>query len=157
MTGMRISFLWAGPGRSTRPAALAATLAFVAGSALVLWSAAVHLDLWDSGYRSIATIGPLFLLQSIGGIVLGLLILAVRRVWAALLGIGFALSTLAGFLVSVAHGLFGFRDSWDAPFAQEAFVLEIAIVVVLLFAGALCLAQSAPASTPRATPERIAS
>ncbi len=157
MTGMRISFLWAGPGRSTRPAALATTLAFVAGSALVMWSAAVHLDLWDSGYRSIATIGPLFLLQSIGGIVLGLLILAVRRVWAAILGIGFALSTMAGFLLSVVHGLFGFQDSWEAPFATQAFAIEIAAIVVLALAGALCLARSAPPSTTRTTPVGISS
>jgi hypothetical protein len=154
---MTLSFLWAGPGRSTRPVDLVTTLVFVAGSALVMWSAAVHLDLWQSGYRSIPTIGPLFLVQSIAGILLGLLILAARRVWAAVLGIGFALSTVAGFLVSVVHGLFGFQDSWDAPFAQQAFVLEVAIVVTLLFAGALCLAKSAPAPTSRATPAGIAS
>jgi len=147
-----LSSLGAGPGRSTRPLDLVVTLAFVSGSALVLWSAAVHLDLWQSGYRSIPTIGALFLLQSIAGIVLGLLILAARRVWAAVLGVGFALATMAGFLVSVAHGLFGFEDSWDAPFAQQAFALDIAAAATLLFAGALCLATSAPASTSRATP-----
>jgi hypothetical protein len=86
--------------------------------------------------------------------VVGLLVIAVRRVWTALLGIGFAVSTIAGFLISVAHGLFGFKDSWDAPFGKQAFTIEIAIIAVLSIAGALCLAgaSSAPSSTTRTNP-----
>ena len=41
------------------------------------------------------------------------------------------LATLAGFLISVVHGLFGFEETWLAPFAQQAFALEVAAVVVL--------------------------
>ena len=41
------------------------------------------------------------------------------------MGIGFALATMAGFLISVEHGLFGFTDSWAAPFAGLAFTIEI--------------------------------
>ena len=85
-----------------------------------MWSAAIHYHLWDDGYRSIATIGPLFLLQSIAGLVIGLGLVVVRRLWAALVGIGFALATLGGFLISVVHGLFGFEETWLAPFAQQA-------------------------------------
>jgi hypothetical protein len=72
-------------------------------------------------------------------------------VWSALVGIGFGLSTMAGFLLSVTHGLFGFKDSWAAPFATEAFALEMSIVATLAIAGALGLARSAPAAT-RTTP-----
>jgi hypothetical protein len=152
---MKLQRLRAGPGLSRHPRDLAATLTFVVGAALIIWSASIHLDLWNQGYRSIATIGPLFLLQFIGGLVVGLLVLAVRNVWAALVGIGFGLSTVGGFLLSVTMGLFKFKDSWDAPFAKEAFVLEISIVIVLAIAGALCLVRSAPAAaspTPVATP-----
>jgi hypothetical protein len=76
-----------------------ATAGFAAGGLLMLWSAYIHFHLWHEplGYRQIPTIGPLFLLQSIGGLVLGLAVIAVRRVWAAILGIGYALSTLVGF------------------------------------------------------------
>ncbi len=138
--------LWAllsrGPRLSRRPVDVLATAAFVAGGALLVWSAAVHYHLWSEpdGYRSIATIGPLFLLQSISGLVIGVGVVGVRRLWAALIGIGFALVTLAGFLVSVTNGLFGFKESWLAPFAKEAFTLEVVAAGLLIVAGALCLA-----------------
>ena len=86
---------------------------FVVGGLLLLWSAYIHFHLWGEpgGYRSIATIGPLFLLQSIAGLVIGLGVIVVRRLWAALVGFGFVLSTLVGFLLSVTHGLFGFEET----------------------------------------------
>jgi plastocyanin len=118
----------------------AAIAAYVAAGLLIIWSSFVHFHLWQSlGYRHIATIGPLFLLQSIGGFLLGVVIIAARRVWAALLGAGFAVATMIGFFISVGHGLFGFKDTWSAPFAHEAFALEIAIIGVCMIAGALCL------------------
>jgi hypothetical protein len=141
-TGMvRMDALAYGPGRSKRPLDLGATAALVIGALLVLWSSYIHFHLWDEtgGYRHIPTIGPLFLLQSIGGLLLGLLILAVRRLWAAVLGLGFALSTMVGFLISVEWGLFGFNESWAAPYAHQAFYIEVAAIVAFGVAGALCL------------------
>jgi hypothetical protein len=69
-------------------------------------------------------IGPLVLLQSISVPANGIEVVAVRRHWAAVIGIGFALPTVAGFLASVARGLFGFKDSWLAPHARQAFTVE---------------------------------
>jgi hypothetical protein len=144
----------AGPGRSRRPLDLAATVAFVVGGALLIWSAAVHFHLWSEtdGYRSIPTIGPLFLLQSIAGLVIGIGVVVVRRLWAAVIGLGFALSTIAGFLLSVGVGLFGFKDSWLAPFAKEAFTIEILASVVFIAAAALCLVGSVPHARAGTTP-----
>ena len=124
------------------------------GGALLLWSAYVHFHLWSEtdGYRSIPTIGPLFLLQSIAGLVIGIGVVVVRRLWAAVIGIGFALSTIAGFLLSVAVGLFGFKDSWLAPFAKEAFIIEILAAVVFVAAAALCLVGSVPRARAGNTP-----
>jgi hypothetical protein len=143
---MRWNLLLRGPGRSRRPVDLAASATFVVGGLLLVWSAYIHFHLWSEtdGYRSIPTIGPLFLLQSIAGLVIGIGVIAVRRLWAAVLGIGFALTTIAGFLISVARGLFGFKDSWLAPFAKEAFTVEILATVMLIAAAALCLGASAP-------------
>jgi len=143
-----------GPGRSRRPLQLTTTAAFVLGGGLLIWSAAVHFHLWSEadGYRTIPTIGPLFLLQSIAGLVIGIGIVAVRRLWAAVIGIGFALSTIAGFLLSVAVGLFGFKDSWLAPFAKEAFTVELLAAVVLVAAAALCLVGSVPHRRAGSTP-----
>jgi hypothetical protein len=151
---VKIEPLMRGPGRSTRPVDLGASAALVAGGLLVVWTSYIHFHLWveTNGYRSIPTIGPLFLLQSIADVLLGLLIIALRRVVTAALGIGFALATMVGFLISVEHGLFGFKDSWSAPFAHQAFAIEIATVVVLLFAGVLILAGSAPASRTGTAP-----
>ena len=146
--------LTAGPGRSRRPLDLAATVLFVIGGALLIWSAAVHFHLWSEtdGYRTIPTIGPLFLLQSIAGLVIGIGVVVVRRLWAAVIGLGFALSTIAGFLLSVGIGLFGFKDSWLAPFAKEAFTIEILAAVFFVAAAVLCLVGSVPHARAGTTP-----
>jgi hypothetical protein len=137
-----------GPGLTRRPIDLAATAFFVPGGALLVLSGAIHYHLWSEpdGYRSIATIGPLFLVQSISGLVIGVGVVAVRRLWAALVGIGYAVVTVAGFLVSVTHGLFGFKETWLAAFATQAFVIELVAAGLLTVAGILCLTM--PARTP---------
>jgi hypothetical protein len=130
-------------------------VAFVAGGALVLWSAYIHFHLWQSvGYKHLPTIGPLFLLQWIGGALVGLALLVFRRLWVALAGIGFAISTMVGFLlcVELPKGLFNFKESWMAAYAHEAFYVEIAIIVVLGIAGAFCFERSASLSRAGSTP-----
>ncbi len=148
------SLLVRGPGRSRRPADLAATATFAVGGLLLIWSAYIHFHLWSEqdGYRTIATIGPLFLLQSISGLVIGIGVVAVRRLWAAIIGVGFALATIAGFLLSVAGGLFGFKDSWLASFAKQAFTIELLAAAALVAAAALCLVGSVPHARAGTTP-----
>ena len=82
----------------------------LAGAGLLLATAGVHLDLYLTGYRTIPTIGWLFLLQVIVGIGLGLVVLVTGSRLAAAAGAGFVLSTLGGYLLSVQFGLFGFRE-----------------------------------------------
>jgi hypothetical protein len=139
-----LGYLSYGPGRARRAVSLAATVGFAIGGLLILWSAYIHFHLWNEpeGYRHISVIGPLFLLQSIGGLVVGLAVVAVRRVWVAICGIGYALSTLVGFLLTVGltDGLFNFKETWAAPFADQALAVEIAVVVVLALTAILCLA-----------------
>lgn len=129
---------------------------FLGGGAVVA-SAVVHLHLWLNGYGDIATIGPLFLAQAIGGFLVAAIVVSVRRVWAALLGGGFLLATAAGFLLSVHAGLFGFEDTWSAPFAASAFWLEVSGAFVLATGAVLCrLATTTRAvrSSERQTPVR---
>jgi hypothetical protein len=152
---MKTELLWQGPGPVREPRALGATAASVVGGLLLVWSGYIHFHLWqDGGYKHIPTISTLFLLQAIAGLVLGLLVIGVRRVWASLLGIGFALSTMVGFVFDVAlpHGLFNFKDSWAAPFAEQAFGIEIAAIVVLLVGTALCLVASPAGHRTSITP-----
>ena len=147
-----LKLLGKGPGPVFSPLGLAGTVAYVAGALLVLWSAYIHFHLWGEpdGYRQIPTIGPLFLAQAIGGLFVGILILAVRRVWVAVVGLGFAASTVIGFLLTVglAKGLFNFKENWAVPFAGLAFAVEIAAAALLLVAGVLSFVRSA--STTRA-------
>src|SRR6202050_2593782 len=80
----------------------------LAGAGLLVATAAIHLDLYLTGYRTIPTIGWLFLLQIISGFLLAALVLATGNRLIAAAGALFALSTLGGYLLSVQFGLFGF-------------------------------------------------
>src|SRR5580704_8376728 len=82
----------------------------IAGAGLLIATAAIHLDLYLTGYRTIPTIGWLFLLQVITGFLLAALVLATGSRLVAAAGAGFALSTLGGYLLSVQFGLFGFKE-----------------------------------------------
>ena len=95
-----------------RPAARArARLALrLAGGGLLVAAGAIHLDLYLTGYRSIPTIGWLFLLQVIAAFGLGAAVLATGSWLAAAAGAGFALATLGGYLLSLWIGLFGFTE-----------------------------------------------
>jgi hypothetical protein len=100
----------------------------------VLATSYVHWRLWDGfGYRHIATIGNLFLAQIITGVIIALLTLFVHRVWTILLCLGFIASVLVGFFLAVTVGIFGFQDSWFAPFAKTAFWLEAATIALSIF------------------------
>jgi hypothetical protein len=123
---------------------LVTNLVLWAGAALTVVTAVIHFHLWSDGYKTIPTIGPLFLLQAIVGVVLALGVAALRRFWTAVIAFGFVASTIGGFLLSVTIGLFGFKDSWSAPWAGGAFVVEIAALVLLAVGGCLCALRSVP-------------
>jgi len=136
-------YVTVGPSGSV-PVRVVTTLTLLAGAALAATSGAVHIHLWaDEGYKSIPTIGPLFLFQGISGVVLALVLAASRRLLAALATAGFLVATIGGFLLSVYVGFFGFSDTLAAPWAGFSLAVEItgAVVLaggsVLLFRGAL--------------------
>jgi predicted lipoprotein with Yx(FWY)xxD motif len=102
----------------------------LAGSGLLIAAAAIHLDLYLTGYRSIPAIGWLFLLQVIAAFALGALVLASGNWLAAAAGAGFALATLGGYLLSLWIGLFGFREVRTAA-GIVAGVIEVAAFAAL--------------------------
>jgi predicted lipoprotein with Yx(FWY)xxD motif len=114
---------------ATEPRAGLRLMLRVGGAGLLIATAAIHLDLYLTGYRTIPTIGWLFLLQIITGFVLAALVLATGDRLIAAAGALFALSTLGGFLISVQFGLFGFKEVrttagiWAGIFEVLAFVL----------------------------------
>jgi predicted lipoprotein with Yx(FWY)xxD motif len=82
----------------------------IAGAVFLVASGAIHLDLYLTGYRSIPTIGWLFLLQIISAFLLAIAIVVSRHPLAAASGAAFALGTLGGYLLSLKVGLFGFTE-----------------------------------------------
>jgi len=91
----------------------------------------VHLHLWQVGYRHIPTIGPLFLLAAVGTVIIAVAMLVWPSRFVGLLGFGAVMGILAGLIVSINVGLFGFTESSSAPFAVESIVLEMAAAITL--------------------------
>jgi predicted lipoprotein with Yx(FWY)xxD motif len=106
----------------------------VAGAVLLAVSASIHLDLYLTGYRSIPTIGWLFLLQVIVGFVLTTAALVTRSWLAAAASAVFALSTLSAYLVAVWIGLFGFKEVRTRA-GIAAGLIEVAAFAVLALAA----------------------
>ena len=110
----------------------------IAGAALLIASGAIHLDLYLTGYKSIPTIGPLFLLQIIAAFVLAAAILVTRHWLAAAAGAGFAASTLGGYLLSLKVGLFGFTEVRTTAGIVAA-IIDVAAFAALATAVVLAL------------------
>jgi predicted lipoprotein with Yx(FWY)xxD motif len=120
---------------------------------LLIATAAIHLDLYLTGFRTIPTIGPLFLFQVIVGFALALAILAApftpltRRPAVdgsiAAVGAGYAIATLGGYLLSLWVGLFGFHEIRSTA-GTVAGIIEIAAFGVLLGLAVLVLEPQWP-------------
>jgi predicted lipoprotein with Yx(FWY)xxD motif len=145
----------------TAPGWLTAALR-ISGAGLLIATAAIHLDLYLTGYRTIPTIGWLFLLQVIAAFGLGLAVLAIggRPVkggrLAAAAGAGFALATLGGYLLSVRTGLFGFKEVRTTA-GVAAGLTEVAALAVLAALTLTLTLTATPAAAGQARfPARIA-
>jgi len=102
----------------------------IAGAALLIASGSIHLDLYLTGYNSIPTIGPLFLLQIIAAFLLAVAIplTGLRLTYAA--GAAFALGVLGGYLLSLKVGLFGFTEVRTTAGIVAA-IIDVAAFAVL--------------------------
>jgi predicted lipoprotein with Yx(FWY)xxD motif len=102
----------------------------IAGAALLVASGSIHLDLYLTGYNSIPTIGPLFLLQIIAAYVLAIAIPLTGHRLAYAAGAGFAIGTLGGYLLSLKVGLFGFTEVRTTAGIVTA-IIDVAAFAVL--------------------------
>jgi len=107
----------------------------IVGAALLVASGAIHLDLYLTGYRTIPTIGPLFLLQVIAAFALAVAIPVTGSWVAAAAGAGFAISTLGGYLLSLWVGLFGFTEVRTTA-GIVAGIIDVAAFATLTLAAA---------------------
>ena len=119
---------WRAPrALAVEPGAAGHALVIIAGAGLTVYSGYIHLYLWGRQpypYSAIPTIGPLFLLQGIVGILLGVLVVVTRRLFAVLLAAGFLVVSAAALVIDVEVGMFGFQDSWSVPYATEHALLR---------------------------------
>jgi predicted lipoprotein with Yx(FWY)xxD motif len=128
----------------------------VIGAGLLFGTGALHLDLYLTGYRTIPTIGWLFLLQVITAFGLGALVLVSGSRLAAAAGAGFAIATLSGYLLSLRIGLFGFREVRTNAGIVTG-VIEVAAFAVLV-AFVLCpvpVGQSSEPATHEGVTDRL--
>lgn len=108
--------------------------------ASVLVSAYIHVELWFQGIAQTSVIGPLFLLNGVGGLVIGLAVLFWRH-WLPVLGaLGFGALTLAAFWLSTTVGLFGMQEVATGVPQIAAEVAEIVTVI-----GCVAALTSGPA------------
>ena len=109
----------------------------VIGAVITVLSGLVHLKLWQGPppYKLVPTVGPLFLIQAISGVALGLILLVTQRLVVVLACVGLLAGTALGLILSVKVGLFGFQDSFSAPYATSSLILELIGAVILLIAA----------------------
>ena len=152
-----ISFLLRRPGTLQSRAARLAVLALAAtGAGFLVWSGVIHLMLWSDGYKDISVIGPLFLVQGIVSILLGVVIVAFRWLVLLLAGAVAGVATAVGLLLSVYVGLFGYTESLSVSYGELSLAVEFTAAFVLLV-GACVLALAAPvraAGRPSPVPSR---
>jgi hypothetical protein len=110
---------------------VAALVLRLAGAGLLAWVGYIHWHLWSIGYKEIATVGPLFLVDGIAGILLAAVLLGWPRPLIGLLSAGFIAATIVPLVISLTIGLLGFHESIQAAYVVQALVLECIAVLVL--------------------------
>ncbi len=101
-------------------------------SAIVLFAiAGIHLFLVFDGVGG--TLGVLFILNTVAGIVLGIGMLVLRRTLvrvATILGLLFTIASLLALVLALTVGLFGITETWTFTLVPETVIVD-AIGVVL--------------------------
>jgi hypothetical protein len=111
-------------------------IAVLLAAALMIVSGLDHLHLWDIAYRHVATLGPLFLVQTVAAFVGALALVATRLVIVMIGSALLMLGTIVGFILAATVGLFGFTLPVVTGWADLALVTEalgtllLAVVVV---------------------------
>ena len=100
----------------------------------VLVSGLAHFYLWADGFRVIAWIGPLFMLNAVAAVLIAVLVVWWRSWVTAALAVGFGAATLAAFLLSTTVGLLGLHEIFFGTWQMVAGVAEIVAVVAGLVA-----------------------
>lgn len=109
------------------------------GAAALLVSAGVHLYLWFDGVRN-QSVGPMFLVNVVSGVIIAALLIFWRHWLAAFLTVGFGLATLGAFTIASTVGLLGVHTEWRGGSVWAAAIAEVVCIVT----GATLLVRQAP-------------
>src|SRR4051812_10430495 len=101
--------------------------------------------MWFDGVRDQHVIGPAFMLNAIGGVVIAALVLLWRHWVPAFLTAGFGASTLGAFVVASTVGLFGSHTTWEGAHVWIATVSEVVAIVT----GVVLLVAELPERSAR--------
>jgi hypothetical protein len=107
------------------------------GAAALLVSAAVHLYLWLNGVRN-QSVGPMFLINVVAGVVLAVLLVRWTHWIPAFLTLGFGAATLGAFIISATVGLLGIHSTWQG---WEVFTAAAAEIVCIVVGGVLLVRE----------------
>ena len=104
------------------------------GAFVAVVSAVIHLYLWFDGVRDQGTVGDLFVVNVVAGVVIAVLLLGWRHWIPLFLLAGFGASTLGAFLIAVTGSLFGIHTDWSW-YAWLAAASEVAAVICAAYAA----------------------
>ncbi len=104
----------------------------------VLVSAGVHLYLWFHVFRHAHVVGPAFMVNAVGGVIIAVLLMTWEHWIPLVLAVGFGVATLGAFIIAATAGLYGVHEHWTT---WEVWTAAAAEVVAILAAGTLLLHQ----------------
>ncbi len=133
---------------SRPPSSVRWRLVRLAGGGLVTVTGAIHLDLYLTGYRTIPTIGWMFLVQIVSAFLLAAAVIVLDSRLVSAAGAGFLMATLVGYLWSLRIGLFGFREVRTTAGVFAAVIEVVGFVALATFALRPYRYYLAPASSP---------
>ena len=113
----------------------------IVAAAAVLVSVGIHLKLWFDGMKDVHVVGPAFLANVAGGLVIVVLLLRWRHWLPPVLAICFGASTLGAFTIASTVGLFGDHETWHGSYVFVAAAVEIVAIVT---GAALVLEEESP-------------
>lgn len=115
------------------------------GAVLLATQGVVHLRLWADGYRSVATIGPLFLVGAVGALVVAVAVLVTDRWWVLAAGALLSVGQVAALVMSSTVGLFGFETRWMWTGTQGVAVWAELLAIAVLAGVAVWSRDPVPA------------
>lgn len=104
-------------------------------AAAVTVSAMVHLRMWFDGVRH-QSVGPAFMVNAVGGVVIAVLLLTWRHWLPLLLAAGFGISTLGAFTIATTVGLYGVHDHWRGGYVWTAAISEVVALLTAVTVAA---------------------